>query len=100
MRSLLTPFRCIGEGAARVMKAEPTIQCDGTGAHGRMLRMAYLSFLLYGLGIPAGFACIMWRYRAAIIADQQLREQGKGDHAITNPNVHIRRCVVEGWPHL
>jgi hypothetical protein len=82
------------------MKAEPTIQCDGTGAHGRMLRMAYLSFLLYGLGIPAGFACIMWRYRAAIIADQQLREQGKGDHAITNPNVHIRRCVVEGWPHL
>jgi hypothetical protein len=94
VRSLLTPFRCVGGGAASVMKAEPTILCNHDGAHGRMVRMAYVSFILYGVGIPASFAFLMWRYRAEIVADQRLREQGKGDYALTNPNISTRRCVL------
>jgi hypothetical protein len=91
VRSTLTPFRCTGHGAARVMKAEPTILCNREGRHGRMVSMASLSFVLYGLGVPFAFAWFTWRYRREIVADQKLREQGKGDHALTNPHVRIRR---------
>jgi hypothetical protein len=73
------------------MKAEPTILCNRAGAHGRMMAMAIASFLLYGIGVPVAFACITWRHRREIIADQRLREQGKGDDGLTNPNIHIRR---------
>jgi hypothetical protein len=94
VRSTLTPFRCTGHGDARVLKAEPTILCNREGVHGRMVSVASLSLALYGFGVPVSFAYFLWKYRKEIREDQGLREQGKGDHAITNPNVHIRRWVL------
>jgi hypothetical protein len=73
------------------MDAEPLIVCDGTGLHRRMTRMATASLLLYGGGVPAVFALTLFRYRAAIRADQRLRQRCEGEEAATNPNLHVRR---------
>jgi hypothetical protein len=54
--------------------------------------VAALSLAVYGIGVPAFFSYFLVTHRAAIDADQRLRQLAEGDLAITNPNLHIRRC--------
>jgi hypothetical protein len=53
------------------MDAEPSIRCDDPdGPITRMRLVGGLSIALFGVGVPAGFAAVMWRHRAAIFVDQ------------------------------
>ena len=45
----------------------------------------------YGIGLPMLFAAILWKYRGAIAADQQLRAKGEGETTLTNPHISVRR---------
>jgi hypothetical protein len=56
---------------------------------------AILSILVYTIGIPFAFACILYRKRVEIRADQALKEQEIGDSADTNPNFSVRRRYQE-----
>jgi hypothetical protein len=78
------------------MDAEPTIVCSASPVYSRMRNVAALSMVLYGIGVPAAFAYILYHNRVAIRADQALRQRGEGELAITNPNLHVRRCVMNG----
>ena len=73
------------------MDAEPSIVCDGSGAHGRMKAVAGVMVVVFVLGVPIGFAALLVYYRREMQADQFLRVWGEGDSSVTNPNVHIRR---------
>jgi hypothetical protein len=94
IRSSLAPFDCTDRDGTRTMDAEPRVVCDHSGVHGRMWRVAVLSLVVYGVGVPAFFSYFLVTHRAAIDADQRLRQAGEGELAITNPNLHIRRCVL------
>jgi hypothetical protein len=95
MRSCFVPFGCTTRGGLSTLDAEPSITCNKQGIHGRMVTIASLTLVVYGIGIPAAFAYFLRANRAAIRADQTLRQRGEGDLATTNPNLKIRRCVVD-----
>ena len=90
-KSTLAPFDCSTKGGVSTMDAEPSILCDGTGAHGRMKAVASVMIVVFVLGVPVGFAALLVYYRMAMRADQFLRVWGEGDTSVTNPNIHIRR---------
>jgi hypothetical protein len=94
MRSCFVPFGCTTRGGLSTLDAEPSITCNKQGIHGRMVTIASLTLVVYGIGIPAAFAYFLRTNRAAIRADQTLRQRGEGDLATTNPNLKIRRCVM------
>jgi hypothetical protein len=43
----------------------------------------------YVIGLPVMFGAFLWRNRAAVCADQALRERGEGDSALTNANFQV-----------
>jgi hypothetical protein len=44
----------------------------------------------YVLGLPALLGVFLWRHKAAVRADQTLRERGEGDSPLTNANYQVR----------
>jgi hypothetical protein len=73
------------------MDAEPSIQCDiPDGPHARMKAVAGLMMVLFGIGVPAMFASVLYYHRRSIVADQLLRQSGEGDTALTNPDIRVR----------
>ena len=92
MKSTLAPFACTTvRPGFDVMDADPTIQCHvPSGPHARMLSVAYFMVFAFGLGVPASFGVILFWNRAAIEADQRMREKGQGDSLITNPHIRVR----------
>ena len=90
-KSTLAPFDCSVVNGVTAMDADPSIVCDGSGAHGRMRAVAAAMVVLFVVGVPVGFAVVLLHHRTAITADQFLRVWGEGDSAVTNPNIHIRR---------
>lgn len=77
-------------GGQPFLAADPSVAC-WTGAHAAMLPYVALSFIGYGLGIPAGFAFILWAHRSAILRDMALYRRGGGDSNETNPDYGMRR---------
>ena len=92
MKSTLAPFACTTvRPGFDVMDADPTIQCNvPAGPHARMLAVGYFMVLAFGLGVPTAFGALLFVNRAAITADQRMRERGLGDTLITNPHVRLR----------
>jgi hypothetical protein len=77
------------------MDAEPSILCGVPGGpNARMRAVAAVTIVLYILGLPAAFAGFLWRNRAAVRADQRLREKGEGDSALTNPHIQVRGLAI------
>ena len=87
----MAPFDCSAKDGVSTMDAEPSIVCDGKGAHGRMKAVASLMVVVFVVGVPVGFAALLAHHRRAMQADQFLRVWGEGDSSVTNPNIHIRR---------
>ena len=90
-RSSLAPFDCTSRSGVSTMDADPSIVCDGSGAHGRMRVVAVVMILGFALGVPCAFAGVLVTHRAAVVADQTLRARGEGDSELTNPHVRVRR---------
>jgi hypothetical protein len=92
LRSTLVPFKCIDLGATRVLESEPTVLCDSSvGPYGRMRAVGAATIVLYVLGLPAALATVLVLNWDKVRLDQQLRERGEGDSALTNPHFHFRR---------
>jgi hypothetical protein len=60
----------------------------------------------YTIGMPIGFAVVLFRYRTQIQADQGLRAVGVGNTLATNPFFqvppsppppHARSCALPPW---
>jgi hypothetical protein len=64
--------------------------CCSPLQHARIVPWAKACLVVYGLGIPLAFACLLYRYRKAIQADQELRSKGEGDIVANNPNIRVR----------
>ena len=90
IRSALAPFDCDYHGGVYSMDAEPSIACNGVGAHGRMTIVGALVLSLYGGGVPMSFAVFLFWNRDRVRADQRLREAGGGESQLTNPNFQLR----------
>ena len=90
-RASLAPFDCTTRSGVSTMDADPSIVCDGTGAHGRMRVVAVVMVLGFALGVPCAFAAFLWTHRASVMADQALRARGEGDSELTNPHIRVRR---------
>ena len=90
-KSTLAPFDCSTKNGVSTMDAEPSIVCDGSGAHGRMKTVGIIMVVVFVLGVPMSFGALVVYYRRAMQADQFLRVWGEGDSSVTNPNIHIRR---------
>ncbi len=92
VRSSFVPFACTTRNGVSVLNAEPSIKCNiADPRYRRMRAVGGLCTVLYGLGIPALFAFLLWRYRKEITADQRLRAKAEGETSLTNPQIHIRR---------
>jgi hypothetical protein len=50
-----------------------------------------IAFLVYGIGIPAGFATVFIVWRKDIVLDQRLRVAGEGNSPLTNSVYHVRQ---------
>jgi hypothetical protein len=93
IRSSFIPFACTTTSkGVSVLSAEPSIKCSSSDAtFVRMRALGGLCVALYGIGLPALFAVLLYRHRAAIVEDQVLRAKGEGETALTNPNITTRR---------
>jgi hypothetical protein len=52
---------------------------------------AGVALVVYAGGIPTAFLLILFKYRVGIRADQELKLQGLGNSASSNPHYHLRR---------
>ncbi len=62
--------------------------------HSKIVPWAKVCLAVYGIGIPAIFAGLLYYNRAAIRADQALRARGEGDIAANNPHIRVRHRYV------
>jgi hypothetical protein len=57
-----------------------------------------LSLTVFGAGVPVAFALFIASHLSHIRFDQQLRERGEGDTALTNPYMQVgvmeRSCAI------
>jgi hypothetical protein len=60
-----------------------------------MVTPAAFSLLLYTVGFPLFYFCILLRHRSAIRRDQLLRAADAGNTAASNPDFHVRRRYQE-----
>lgn len=54
-------------------------------------RWAIASAVVYAVGIPFGFAWVLYRHRAEMREDQLLLSKGTGNSEESNPQYHVRR---------
>ncbi|KAA0148714.1 hypothetical protein FNF29_06496 [Cafeteria roenbergensis] len=98
-RNALQPLDCTdveaaaGTGRQRVMQLEPSVVCDVNSdkTYARVLPWAVITSLVYGMGIPALFAIMLFSSRSSIIADQKLLAVGEGHSRATNPHFATRK---------
>jgi hypothetical protein len=93
IRSSLTPFDCTTtvDGTSSLF-ADPSIRCGVTvGPHARMRAAGGAMLALFTVGVPVLFAVLLFHNRAAIVADQRLRQRGEGDSIMTNPHIRVRQ---------
>lgn len=57
----------------------------------RIRRWAIFSAVVYTVGVPLGFAWVLFRYRVQIREDQLLLSRGIGNSPESNPQYHVRR---------
>lgn len=101
VRSTLIPFDCSRTGDVYIMDAEPTIVCGQRGGpNARMRVVSIVSMVVFVVGFPAAVAIFLWRYRAAIHADQTLRERGEGESPLTNPHFQVQAGPIGSSMHL
>ena len=115
IRLSLAVFDCSeNENGVSTMDLEPSVECwSEQGDHAVLLPAGVVTLVLYGVGIPATIAYILWSHRHAIRADQALFAEGKGGTAVrsgctrggtcapgdmtlvamqaTNPHIRIRK---------
>jgi hypothetical protein len=60
-----------------------------------MVAPAAMSLVVYTIGLPLLFFCILLRHRTAIRRDQVLRAADAGGTVATNPDFHVRRRYGE-----
>ena len=61
------------------------------GTQESMKPAAGLALVVYAGGIPTAFLLILFKYRVGIRTDQELKLQGLGNSASSNPHFHLRR---------
>lgn len=54
-------------------------------------RWSIASAVVYAVGVPLGFAWILFRYRTEMYEDQVLLSKGTGNSPDSNPQYHVRR---------
>ena len=93
VRTALTPFGCTNNSdGVSTLVVDPTIRCSTSDhTYAVLSRLGGLAIAVYGCGLPIAFAYFLWKHRAAIGADQQLRAKGEGETTMTNPNISVRR---------
>jgi hypothetical protein len=71
------------------MDADPSIVCGVTPAHLRMQVVGGVTLALYAVGMPVALGLFLFTNYSAVQSDQQLREKGQGDSALTNSHVSV-----------
>ena len=84
-------FDCTPDADGRtVLQTQPNVEC-WRPAHYSLVPWGIGSLVVYGVGVPAAFAWVLWRHRGAMERDVTLWAAGKGDSDATNADYGVRR---------
>jgi hypothetical protein len=80
-------FACTPNSSGQsILDASPSIVCSNSDpVYRRLFPFAVVSFIGYGVGIPALFSFILYKFRTEIHGDQSLRAVGLGFSPKSNP---------------
>jgi hypothetical protein len=93
VKNALTIVDCTtNDAGVRILDAAPSIECSTSDPqYRRLLPWGVVCMVVYGVGIPALFAYILYKNRVSIKGDQSLRAVGLGFSEASNPYFNVRK---------
>ncbi len=93
VKTALGIFDCNDNGTGvSVLDGNPNVVCErDKSPYGTVYPYGILGLSVYGIGVPLAFGVVLFKYRAAIRSDQQLKVKGEGMTLASNPNLWVRR---------